>query len=218
MLLGAASAPAQKTGGRLPDGETILKNIEDRWEPVKDYSVTLEVVADIEKMDIAPMVVRMYYKQPDKMHFESEGFAVLPRDALRFNPHDLRSRFNAEGVSRDSSDGHYRVKLISRGETTPVRRLTMIVDPGTFTIDGLESATADGRHMKATFTHTKIGEILLPSSLVVEFTSDAPPETPSPDVAQAPGRPPRRGRVTLTFKDYTLNSGLPDDLFKKKEE
>jgi hypothetical protein len=142
---------------------------------------------------------------------------VLPRDALRFNPRGIRDRFTVEAVARDSADGKFRVRLISRGETTPVRRLTLIVDPQTFTIDGLETGTTDGRKMKATFTHAPVDGVLMPSSLLVEFTSDAPADQSTPEPMQGPPRP-RRGKVTITFKDYKLNSGLPDDLFLKKEQ
>jgi hypothetical protein len=214
LALGGSDAPGQSGTRGLPDGETVLKNIEARWLPIKDYAVTLAVTADIEKLDVPPMVVRMYFKQPDKTHFESEGFAVLPRDALRFNPRVLREKYAVEAVSRDSSSASLRLKLISRGETGPARRLTLLVDPKDLTIDGLESGTADGRRMKAVFTYAPTGGFLLPSSLVVEFASDAPAE--APETPQSPGRP-RKGKVTVIFTDYRVNSGLSDDLFLKKE-
>jgi hypothetical protein len=203
LVLGGSDAPGQSGTRGLPDGETVLKNIEARWLPVKDYAVTLAVTADIEKLDVPPMVVRMYFKQPDKTHFESEGFAVLPRE-----------KYAVEAVSRDSASASLRLKLISRGETGPARRLTLLVDPKDLTVDGLESGTADGRRMKAVFTYAPTGGFLLPSSLVVEFASDAPAE--APETPQSPGRP-RKGKVTVIFTDYRVNSGLSDDLFLKKE-
>jgi hypothetical protein len=215
FVLGGSESAGQSGTRGLPDGETVLKNIEARWLPIKDYSVTLAVTADIEKLDVPPMVVRMYFKQPDKTHFESEGFAVLPRDALRFNPQELRKKYAVEAVSRDTAGAKLRLRLISRGETGPVRRLTLLVDPKALTVDGLESGTADGRRMKAVFTHVQTEGFLLPSSLVVEFTSDAPGETP--DTPPGSGRP-RKGKVTVTFTDYRVNSDLPDDLFLKKDQ
>ncbi len=172
------------------------------------------MTADIEKLDVPPMVVRMYFKQPDRTHFESEGFAVLPREALRFNPRGIRERFTVEGVARDSAGNALRIRLLSRGETAPVRRMTLLVDPVRSTIEGMETGTTDGRRMKALFTYTEAGGFLLPASLVVEFVSDAPPDGPEP--AQAPGRP-RQGRITVLFADYAVNTGLSDDLFRKKE-
>jgi hypothetical protein len=215
IVLGGSDATGQSGTRGLPDGETVLKNIEARWLPIKDYAVTLAVTADIEKLDVPPMVVRMYFKQPDKTHFESEGFAVLPRDALRFNPRGLREKYAVEAVSRDTAGAKLRLRLISRGETTPVRRLTLLVDPKDLTVDGLESGTADGRRMKAVFTHAQTEGFLLPSSLVVEFTSDAPAD--APEMPQGSARP-RKGRVTVMFTDYKVNSGLSDDLFLKKDQ
>jgi hypothetical protein len=213
-LAGAADTYAQKARP-LPGGETVLRAIEERWASIKDYAVSLTVTADIERLDVPPMVVRMYFKQPDKTHFESEGFAVLPRDALRFNPRTIRERFAVEGVTWDSAGTKLRLRLISRGETGPVRRLTLLVDPVRHTIDGMESGTSDNRRMKAVFTHTDVDGFLLPASLVVEFVSDAPPE--GPDLQRATGTP-RQGKVTILFSDYVVNGGLSEELFGKKDE
>ena len=210
LIFGGSDVAGQSAARGLPDGETVLKNIEARWLPIKDYAVTLAVTADIEKLDVPPMVVRMYFKQPDKTHFDSEGFAVLPRDALRFNPRALREKYAVEAVSRDTAGAKLRLKLISRGETAPVRRLTLLVDPKDLTVDGLESGTADGRRMKAVFTHAQTGGFLLPSSLVVEFTSDDPAD--APETPQGSGRP-RKGKVTVIFTEYRSTAACPTTSF-----
>ncbi|MEK9138626.1 MAG: hypothetical protein AAB393_16000, partial [Bacteroidota bacterium] len=65
-----------------PSGEEILKKVDVSFSGVQDYSVVLDITADMERMTIPPMQVHMYYKQPDKFHFESENFAILPREGL----------------------------------------------------------------------------------------------------------------------------------------
>ena len=75
-------------GGRPadPSGEQILKNVESARAAVKDYTVMLDIVADVERLKVPPMKAKMYFKYPDKVHFDSKGFALLPREGLALNP------------------------------------------------------------------------------------------------------------------------------------
>ena len=219
LCIASVSAPAQRPRrAAVINGEEILKTVEAPWKSVQDYTVTLDVVADIERMDIPPMHVTMYFKQPNKTHFESEGFAVLPREALQFHSRGLTERFAVEDAALDTVDGRvrYRLRLISRGESGTARRLVVFVDPDNNTIEGLESTTPDGRKMQATFSYTRVEERMLPASLEVEFVGDTLQPPPQSDPLSS-RQGVRRGKVSIRFSEYRINSGLPDSLFLKKE-
>ena len=100
LALGAASAFALVHGGE-PSGEAILRNVQSRIAEVRDYTVHLDVVADIERLNVPEMHVTMYFKQPDKVHLDAEGFAMLPREGLALNVDKLLSRYFVEHVERD---------------------------------------------------------------------------------------------------------------------
>jgi len=161
----------------------------------------------------------MYFKQPDKTHFESEGFAILPREALRLNAQGLRKRFTVEQAVKDTFAGKpvYRLRLISKGESANVRRLTILVDPAASTLLSVEGGTSDNRKMKAVFEYQRVQDIPVPSRLVVEFVAEIPQtDMGSMDQNRAPAG--RKGTITIEFTDYILNSGLSDELFTKESK
>ena len=56
-----------------PTGEEILRKAEQNFHDVKDYTVTLDIVADIERIKVPPMHATMYFKQPEKVTLIRRG-------------------------------------------------------------------------------------------------------------------------------------------------
>jgi outer membrane lipoprotein-sorting protein len=191
---------------------------------VQDYSVVLDITADMERMTIPPMQVRMYYKQPDKFHFESESFAMLPREGLAFSASRVLSRFTVEGVTEQMSPQGKQFELLLRPKDERARSTKLVL-----TIDGtnwkpmkIVSSLFDGRTMTAAFQYEKQNDYLMPSLLTVQFTSSSADTT-----EQAMGmeevapvhRPqmPRKGTITIRYSEYKINTGLSDDIFDMKK-
>ena len=94
-------------------GEEILDRVEQTLTRVDDYTVTLDIVADIEGLSVPPMKVTMYFKQPDNVHFDSEGFALIPREGMAMSLAKLKENFSVGRVDRDTVHGEpaYRLTL-----------------------------------------------------------------------------------------------------------
>ncbi len=59
--------------------EAIVARVEQPYAGIADYTVNLDVNVDIQGLTIPPVRATMYFKQPDKVHFKAEGFAILRR-------------------------------------------------------------------------------------------------------------------------------------------
>ena len=206
-----------------PSGEAILRNVAASFPGVRDYSVTLDITPDIERLNVPPMHVKMYYKQPDKFHFESDNFALLPREGLAFNPERLLTRFSVEEVSGDSVDGKQELKLLlrPREERARATKVLLHVDSSAWKPSRIVTSLFDGRTMTATFRYEERSGHLMLSVLTVQFTSptqDTTEQNSTVDEAAPIQRPqmPRRGTVTIRYSDYEINTGLSDDIFNKK--
>lgn len=209
-------------GGQI-DGNEILKKVADQVDGLRDYEVTLDIMPNIENMSIPPMNVRMFFKKPDKVHIESKGFALLPREGLTFNPASLSERFLVDGARADTIDGKriLRLTMRPRSEQARTRRVILHVDPERWTAERFQTTGGDGRSMTADFTYGRVGEFWLPSRLHVGFSA-APADTvevPSweqqgPAGMSRPGI--RRGTIDVRYSDYRVNPGLPDELFSKE--
>ena len=219
-LLLCAGAAGQSP---LPRGEEVLDRLAAGFEGIEDYTVSMDVVADIDRLKVPPMKVTMYWKRPDRVHFDAEGFALLPREGVALNPETLRTRFTPTAVSRDTLDGRevLRVTLKPKSDRTGLREFFLDVDPSRWTPERMVTPLFDGRTMTATLTHGRVEGRWLPSALVVRFTStvvdtaaEGQAEAATPAVRPAT---PRRGTVTVRYSGYRLNGGLSDDLFSEEE-
>jgi outer membrane lipoprotein-sorting protein len=209
-------------GSAQPSGEEILKKVQANFPGVQDYTVDLDVTADIERMNVPPMHVRMYYKQPDKFQFDSEGFALLPRDGIAFNASKILSRFSIEEVGEELSQGRKEFKLLLRakGERAKTTRLQVFIGTEDWKPARVLSSLFDGRSMTATFKYEKHNGHLMPSLLTVEFTAppaDTTDQMPKSDMVPMPrSQMPRNGIITVRYSAYKINTGLSDDIFNMK--
>ena len=218
MALSVAAAVAVARGGDSA-GETILHNIEARLAPVHDYTVTLDVVADIERLNVPPMHATMYFKQPDKIHLDAEGFALLPREGLQPEIGKLLSRYNVAETGSDTLGGVpvRRVTLQAKSERGFPRMLSVYVDPRRWTTERIVTKGSADRVATITFSYIQVDGVWLPGEMTAAF-SIAQADSLEGDLPAAPMRPqqmPRKGTVTVRFSEYRLNTGLNDEIFTK---
>ena len=203
-------------------GDAILKKVEELYATISDYTVTLDIVANLERLSVPPMHVTMYFKKPDKIHFDAEGFALLPREAIGLNIGRIASRYSVESVEKELIDGDddFKLTLKAKDENNRLRTLSLYVNPNRWTPDRIVSPLLDGRTMTALFQHQRVERRWVTSLLTVQFsssvgdTSDANP----PDMTPPPLRTqvPRTGSITIRYSNYRINTGLSDDVFERK--
>lgn len=221
VLFGVALAAGLAFGQKLAalSGEQILKKIEENFARVQDYTVTLDVRVDLDRLKVPEMKATMYFKQPDKMHFESEGFALLPKEGLGLAAGSLSARFDVEGVREENHLLH--VSLKRKQDKAGVRPILLTVNPATWTVEQVTTSLRDGRVMTAVFEHQVLDGYRLPRSLTVTFAYDSTNVEPPDLFSQLPQNQrspqiPRQGTIRITYTDYKLNTGLSDTLFTKE--
>ena len=224
LLLLPPGTPARSQGSAasLPTGEEVFALVEKSLDGVSDYTVSLDVNVNLDRLKVPGMHATMYFKKPDKVHFDAENFAMLPREGVAFNASKLLARYSVENVEEraDSSCSGLNVTLVPKSDRVRMRRIAVCVRPGRWTVERFSSPLPDGRSMTASFTYQQIDGHWLPSGLVVLFSTT---ETDTSDAAPAdqlsPGRRPsfpQTGTITVRYSDYRVNTGLSDTIFEKK--
>jgi outer membrane lipoprotein-sorting protein len=198
----------------------ILKRLEAELHQLRDYTVTLDVVANLERLSIPPMQLTMYYKAPDLVHFDAKGFALVPREGVPWSPSWLTQRFRAESAQPDTLEGLgvIRLELEPRDDRARTRRVTVWVDPACWTAIRVFTATVDGRMINASFVYARVEGFWLPSMLTLTVS------TPPADTTLAAGQTGpaihgmggrfRSGTIEVRYSDFHLNTGLSDTLFQ----
>ncbi len=221
FLFFAASVFAQKL---LPlSGEQILKNIEANYTGIEDYTVTLDVAVDLDRLKVPKMQATMFYKKPDKIRFKSEGFALLPKEGVGFTPGSLNARFVVLNVEEHKEQHEYHLTMALKSDKTKLRRAIAIVNAANWTVSSIVTPQRDARQMSASFEYGRIDGHWLPVQLSVAFTADTTEKEPPDPFGQMPGaqrtsQVPRKGSIAVRYSDYRLNTGLKDDVFEQPAE
>jgi outer membrane lipoprotein-sorting protein len=219
---------AQKQAA-VPSALKMMQNAEKGFEGIRDYIATIEAQVDMERVRIPKVTATMYFKKPDKVHFSSTSFAMLPREGIVLNPTVLLERYNAKTLGDEDVDGvkAYKLELSAREVKIRPAQLYLWIDPTTWTIVRVETIPYQGRILRLAFTYAaQSGGFVLTQTMKATFSVaardssvgrlDLDPQAP-PQFDEMP-RPSRSGSIVVKYLDYKINTGLSDDIFEKREE
>jgi outer membrane lipoprotein-sorting protein len=209
------------------DPDLILKKVIESFGKVKDYVVDVQVKVDVDFIKVPDTKVKIYFKQPDKINFESDGFAMLPKEGINFSPMSfLKKDYIALYQKEDYVEGHQVsvIKVIPSSEQGDIVLTTLWVDQtyniirkvesttktnGTFTIDlKYDEQRNDFNLPDSMIFGFNIGKMNLPKA----FTGQAETES-----RKNIGRT-TSGKVYITYSNYKVNKGLSDKIFEKKKK
>jgi outer membrane lipoprotein-sorting protein len=228
VILAVFQGSPDPVTGREPAAEDVVRNLQATFSLIEDYTVRIDIETDIQGVNIPRMEVKAFYKEPDKMHLESRGFAMLPREGVLINP----NRFNGKdfymsilGEEMVGTRETYKLELVPRREEIKVRKLILWIDPERWIILKIDSVTWQGQSMKVEFQYERFLErYWLPATAMATvnlasfkgFSSFH--DGPDWDQARRTETEERKGTITIRFHDYRVNEGIPDSIFDQQAE
>ena len=211
------------------DPNTILEKVKEEFSRVNDYKVKVTINVDVNFLKVPESRAVIYFKQPDQMELKSEGFALLPKQGLRFSPAAMLEKdFNAIYSGKDTLDGEIVdiVKVIPEGKDLDVILSSLWIDEDEYKVRRVETTTKNNGTYVIDLKYQKNQEFpVLPSR--VTFTFKLPdmniPTAISGEMPdESPGRDRKNksmeGTVTLKYQNYIVNQGVPDSIFTDKKE
>jgi outer membrane lipoprotein-sorting protein len=226
-FLALTSAFAQKRSGPL-NGEIVLEKVVRDFAEVRDFVAAIDAEINMERVQVPKMHATMYFKRPDKIHFTSQGFLLIPRDGLTLNPAVLSERYDASFIAEDTLEGRrlYKLQLAAKDKKTKLRQMYAWIDPAHWTVSRIETIPYEGRTLSIVFTYEFLQDkFWLPSKLVVTFGTTSEGEKITDDstnhqmgqFSQMYRSMPRNGSITIQYSDYKVNVGLDDSIFEDNE-
>lgn len=224
-FLGFTSSHSQTNN---PD--IILKRVLDSFNKIEDYEVNVNIKVDVDFIKVPETEVKIYFKQPDKIHFESETFAMLPREGFNFSPNSLlKKKFTAFYVKEDTIDNRKTsvVKVIPLGDAEDVILSTLWVDQSKNLIRKVETTTKtrgtfaiELKYDNANFDYPLPSDMIfsfnidrtnIPLGFSGDINSDTKPK--NKDV-----KPTTTGKVFISYSNYKVNAGILDKIFESKNK
>lgn len=209
--------------------EAILKKVVDVFNKVQDYEVNVTIKIDVEFLKAPDTKAKIYFKQPNKIHFESETFAMLPREGFDFSPNSLlKKKYTAFFERIDTIDGLKSavIKVIPIGETEDVILSTLWIDLNNYFVRKVVSTTKYNGTFSIELKYDPNLDYPLPSNMIFTFNVDKMniPRGFSGDLSnekktkKTDDKPNTTGRVYITYSDYKVNVGIPDKFFEEKNK
>jgi len=227
VLLGIAGICFSFQNDELSE-DLILKNIRATHQGIEDYIVKLRAQIDMEQINVPPMNVTAYFKKPDKIHLQSEGFAMLPREGMFLMPDRLtRENFYITLLGEDTLNTlkTYKLELVPRTEEITARKFVIWVDPSRWIIMKMETISWQGQVATIFFEYELVQKkYWLPrcSTIRIKLTNfkgfSNMMKMPGREQQQANQDQSKEGTITIDFFDYKINSGLSDSIFEVEKQ
>ena len=210
------------------DPDEIIEKVIANFDKVKDYEVDVNIKVDVEFLKVPETKAKIYFKQPDKVHLEAEGFAMLPKNGMEFSPASLLKKDYTALYERDIDlDGFNTsiVKIIPTGDKGDVILSTLWIDQKAQVIRKVESTTKINGTFSINFSYSDKIKYPLPEKIVFSFNVDkmnipatisGETSTPNPKDKNKNSDSRTKGRVIVNYSNYQVNKGISDSIFEEK--
>jgi outer membrane lipoprotein-sorting protein len=222
LAIGLGVSSAQKK-----DPDQVLDEVKKTFNQVQDYVVDVNIKVDVDFIKMPETKATIYYKQPDKVHLESESFALLPREGLDVSPMGLlKEKYTAIYQKEDTVDGDKTdvIKVIPLEDESNVVLTTLWVDETKHIIRKVQSTLKVGGtfSIELKYDNPKI-DYPLPSSMIFTFNIEKMnlPKGMSGELNDNKDKDEKKkttGKVYVTYSNYKVNKGIPDSVFEEKKK
>ncbi len=210
--------------------ETILDNISSHYSRIDDYSVRVKMSVEMPMFRMPRKRIDMYFKKPDKLKIESDGFAVVPRSGLTMSPDMFLSHIDKMTIRRDETG--YIVQgfvaadsldfPVSGADDSTQVSIEVHVHADPWVIDAVEARLDTVTVFSITSEYKEIEtDIWLPIETDIELSFPDFEHDFSGGAAQAlemTKDPGNKGRITIHYSKYRVNKGIRDSFFNEADK
>jgi outer membrane lipoprotein-sorting protein len=213
------NAPAQ-------DPASLIKQVRDRLEKINDYEADAKLKTEISFLKVPDAVVKIYYKKPDKIKIKNQnGISLVPKETVSISLYSLvNSPFQALDAGSDLVQGIpvRIIKLLPSDENGELVLATLYIDERRLLVLKAKTTTRENGTNEVELFYGKFLSAGLPDKIDFSFNTqdfklpkgvtfdydDGSVKKISPETGT------QKGRIEITYFDYSVNKGLPDSLFK----
>ena len=220
------SLRSEQVFAQTKDSNKILNAVKQKFEKIHDYQADVNIHVDVNFIKMADKKAKIYFKQPDKVKFQSEGFAMLPKQGINFSPSQLlKGNSSAIFVRTEDVDGKKLdvIKVVPKSDSGDVVLSTVWVDEANSVINKVETIGKRSGNISMDFKYST--NQTLPDEVKFTFNfggvqeqSNSRENDNNPAAMKQMGRGPLKGTATLTYTNYKINKGIPDSFFTEKKK
>jgi len=210
------------------DMNALVKRVKTKLDLVNDYEADGNMKTDVSFIKAPIGKVKVYFKKPNHFRLKKNGgISLLPKGGVSVNMSSLIATNDfvaiAAGESMVNGTNTKVVKLLPSNDNSDIVLTTLYIDEpnllvkkaitttkenGTYEMEMRYGAFAQyGLPEKVIFSfNTK--DYKLPKGVTLEFDDNEKP------ISDAQKMKNRKGRVEITYSNYSINKGVSDSMFK----
>jgi outer membrane lipoprotein-sorting protein len=222
VLLTGFTTWAQKTANQE------LRSVYQKLMKVKDYTVDANIKADIPLIRILPVNATIYFKQPDKFKVGSKGIAIMPRQGFSDLSRIIKDTTSYTAVYTGNETVSNLpatiISLIPSIDTSDLILAKFWIDVSRNLVLKSQLTTRSTGTMLIEYFYATQAALGLPDKMI--FTVDVKkfkiPKAMATDIQnvekplKGKEKESKKGTVVIDLKNYRINQGLKDAIFKQK--
>lgn len=209
------------------DADKLLAAAKAKLESVKDYTGEATLSVNVSFMNVPDSRVKVYFLQPDQFKIlKPDGISILPKGGMSISLNSLISgkEFTAVPGGYTSMNGRKlaTIKLLPVNENSDIVLSTLLVDETTALVWKATTTTRENGTYESILEYGRFARWGLPDKILFVFNTNTfklPKGVTmeyegSKKAATSKPQGDGKGRVTLVYSNYTINTGLKPALFK----
>ncbi|NII24991.1 hypothetical protein HB364_07870 [Pseudoflavitalea sp. X16] len=210
------------------EADAVIKKVKDKLATVKDYQADGVMKTDVSFMKIPESKVVIYYKNPDKFRIKKQdGIAIVPKGGANVNLGNLFTNDNYTAVPAGKGTvagiAVSIIKLLPLDEKSDIVVATLYIDEKQSLIRKAIMTTRSNGTYEMEMSYGKFANWGLPDKVVFSFSTKdykLPKglafdyDTGEKPQAAAASDKDQKGKLEITYSNYTVNKGIADSFFK----
>jgi outer membrane lipoprotein-sorting protein len=212
---------------RTQDPALLIKQIQVRLEKINDYEADARFKTEISFLKVPDAAVKIYYKKPDKIKIKNQnGISLVPKETVSISLYSLvNSHYKALDAGSDMIQGIpvRIIKLLPSDENGELVLATLYIDTRRLLVLKAKTTTRENGTNELELYYGNFLQTGLPDKIVFSFntqdfklpkgvTFDYDDGTAKKKAAETGKN--QRGKIEITYLNYSINKGLADSLFK----
>ncbi len=209
------------------DMMALVAKVKAKLDVVNDYVAEGKMKTDVTFIKAPVGNVKVYYKKPNRFKLKRDGgISILPKGGVTFSPANMvgTDDFVAIGSGEETIGGvkTKKVKLLPQNDNTDVVLATLFIDEANLLIKKAITTTKENGTFEMEMTYGKYSSYGLPDKVIFSFntkdykipkgiTMEFDDEPKKSDLEKLKNK---KGRVDITYTNYTINKGIDEGVFK----
>ena len=203
----------------------VLARVREKLEKVNDYEASGKMRTNVIFIKAPVASVKVYFKKPNRLKIKNEsGISFIPKGSVNMNLNNIflgAAGYDIIDMGKEAGTGFRIIKLLPKEDNSDVVLSTLYIDEAQSLIRRAKTTTKENGTYELDMKYGKYSEFGLADKVIFSFnTKDYKlPKGVTFDYDDGEQKETdklkgKKGRVEIVYTSYTINKGVPDEVFQ----